>query len=137
MPTHLGKDHLDLYLLLLPDIGVIVADSVYYSQHKQAIDEVARIERFHCITIPNTPAKIFWQPAMKSYPTNSLEMINNEGTLLVFTSKPFRQSPLVDALSRYPVRVIEIPFARHNASHGSIRCKTNFALIDFTDSDFE
>lgn len=134
MPTQKGVDHLDLHLLLLEDIKVLISDSTYYAQHKLAVDELARAENLHSLQVPNASVTIPSNPSdikVNTYPTNSIDLVDNSGKLLVFTAKPDEQSPLVSALADYNVKVIEVPFARQNLSHGSIRCKTNFVSMDY------
>lgn len=126
MPIMNDKHHLDLYLLILPDLGVLVSDSEYYRTNKQIIDEVAKKEDLDTIVVPNPDASISPLLKTKSYPTNSLDIMQESGKLLVYTAKPDVESPLVSALKNYDVQVIEVPFRRILLSGGSIRCKTNF-----------
>lgn len=139
MPTHEKKDHLDLYLLLLPDINVVISDSIYYARNKLAVDELARAENLRSLQVPNAQITVPSDPTdptdlqlqANTYPTNSIDLVDSSGKLLVFTAKPDGKSPLVEALADYNVRVIEVPFARQCLSNGSIRCKTNFFPLDY------
>jgi len=134
MPTHQNKEHLDLYLLLLPDINVVVSDSSYYDQNKDAVDRLAERETLRVMQVPNAQVTILSDPIdlqANTYPTNSIDLLDDSGRLLVFTAKPDGKSPLVEALSDYNVRVIEVPFARQCLSNGSIRCKTNFVPLNY------
>ncbi len=134
MPVQERVDHLDLYLLLLADINVLVSDSTYYTEHKLTVDALARAENLQLISVPNATVTIPSDPQsllVNTYPVNSIDLLDDSGKLLVFTAKPDEESPLVKALANYKVKVIEVPFARQNLSHGSIRCKTNFVSIDY------
>jgi hypothetical protein len=138
MPPHQSKDHIDLYLLLLPDIGVLVTDIEYYDENKRIVDEVVRKEQLNCIRVPRTKVTINSECRdsacleTDTYPTNSLDILDDSGTLLIFTAMADNPSPLREALREYKTRVIEVPFARQCLSKGSIRCKTNFVPNDYS-----